>query len=192
MKNSKISTIAQIAVIAAVMCVLGPLTLPIGPVPISLTPFVIFLGVYILGMKKGTVAVIIYVLLGAFGIPVFSSFSGGIGKIMGPTGGYIIGYIFMALVAGFFIDKFYKNIPLQVIGMAIGLFVRCYGIGTVWLKYQMGITFAQALAVGVIPFIALDLVKMAIAIVLGRAVRYGLIRAGVMPNPVKNNKAKAA
>ena len=171
--------IVQIALMAAIICILGPLSLPIGPVPISLTPFAIFLVVYILGMKKGTIAVLIYLLIGLCGVPVFSSFSGGAAKLFGPTGGYIIAYILTAAIAGFFIDKFYNKIYLQVVGMVLGLAVL-YLIGTLWLAYQAGMTLEAAAAAGVWSFVILDLVKIAAAIILGRAVRSALTKAGFL------------
>ena len=89
--------IAMIAVMTAVTCVLAPLSIPIGPVPISLTNLVIYFSLYILGTKKGTISYVIYLLIGLVGIPVFSSFTGGPGKLFGPTGGYLIGFIPLAL-----------------------------------------------------------------------------------------------
>ena len=95
--SSKIAIIAQIAIMTAVMCVLGPLAIPIGPVPISLTTFMVALTVYIFGMKKGMVSYVIYLLLGLVGVPVFTYFTGGVGKVLGPTGGYLVGFIFFIL-----------------------------------------------------------------------------------------------
>ena len=173
------STMAEIAVITAVLCVLGPLTIPIGPVPISLAPLAIFLGVYILGMKHGTIACLLYLLIGMVGLPVFSGFSGGFAKLAGPTGGYLLGYIFLALIAGYFIDRFWNQIPLQVVGMILGLAVL-YAFGTVWLAYQAHLSFAAAFAAGVAPFIVLDLIKLGIAVFLGRTLRTTLHRAGLL------------
>ena len=82
----------------AVTCILGPLAIPIGPVPVSLTPLAVFLSVYILGTKGGTLAYLLYLLIGAVGVPVFSGFTGGLGKLAGPTGGYLVGFILMALI----------------------------------------------------------------------------------------------
>ena len=101
-----IQQIAMIAVMTAVTCVLAPLSIPIGPVPISLTNLVIYFSLFILGTKKGTISYLIYLLIGLVGIPVFSSFTSGPGKLFGPTGGYLIGFIPLALIAGFFIDHF--------------------------------------------------------------------------------------
>ena len=101
--NQKIRTkqMVLIALMTAVTCVLGPLSIPLpfSPVPISLTNFAIFLAIFVLGMKNGTISFIIYLLLGAIGVPVFSSFRGGLQVLAGPTGGYLIGFIFLAPVS---------------------------------------------------------------------------------------------
>ena len=176
--TSNTYTLTTVALMAAVTCVVGPLTIPVGPVPVSLVPLVIFLSVYILGTKKGTVSLLIYLLIGAVGVPVFSGFTGGIGKLAGPTGGYMIGYIFMALIAGWFIHRFYDKVAIQFIGMVLGLAVL-YAFGTAWLAYSAEMTFMAALAIGVLPFIVFDFIKIVIAIVLGRTVRKRLSRIGI-------------
>ena len=109
-------TITKVALSTAIICILGPLsfTIPISPVPISLGILGIFFAVYVNGWLWGTVSCILYLLLGFVGVPVFTGFSAGAGKLLGPTGGYMIGYIFLSLVAGFFISKFEKNIPLHI------------------------------------------------------------------------------
>lgn len=168
--TSKTYDMTVIALMAAVLCVLGPLVIPIGPVPISIVPLVILLSVYLLGTKKGTIAVLLYLLIGAVGVPVFSGFAGGFGKIAGPTGGYMLGYIFMALIAGWFIHRFYDNLVIQFLGMLLGLAVL-YAFGTAWLSISAGMSFQAALAAGVIPFVAFDVVKIIIAIALGRTIR---------------------
>ena len=155
---------------AAVTCVLGPLAVPIGPVPVSLTPLAVFLSVYIIGTKKGTIAYLIYLLIGAVGVPVFSGFSGGVGKLAGPTGGYLIGFILMALISGWFIHRYYDKVAIQFLGMILGL-VICYAFGTAWLAYSAGMSFYAALAAGVLPFIAFDIIKILVSIFLGRTIR---------------------
>lgn len=172
-------TMAEVAIMTAVLCVLCPLAVPIGPVPISLGTLAVFLCAYLLGPAKGLVAVLLYLLLGAAGLPVFSGFAGGIGKLLGPTGGYLIGYLPMVLIAGLFIARYYKKIPMQVLGMLLGLAVL-YALGTLWLAYQAGMPFGAALSAGVLPFIPVDLAKLVAAVTLGRAVRTGLVRAGVL------------
>jgi len=177
--TSKAYSMTSIALMAAVICVVGPFTLPIGPVPITLAPLAILLSVYILGTKKGTIALLIYLLIGAVGVPVFSGFTGGIGKLAGPTGGYLVGYIIFALIAGWFIHRFYDKVVIQFLGMVLALAVL-YAFGTAWLAYSAGMTFGAALAVGVLPFIVFDLIKIVITIVLGRAVRSRLLRSGII------------
>ena len=169
--NSKftIQQIAMIAVMTAVTCVLAPLSIPIGPVPISLTNFAIYLSLYLLDWKKGTISYILYLLLGLVGLPVFSGFTGGIGKLAGPTGGYIIGFIPMAIIAGIVIDKFSQR-WIQILGMIVGTAI-CYAFGTAWFCIQAGYTVSAALAVCVIPFIPADLIKMVIAMIIGPEIR---------------------
>ena len=100
MKDKKLTTyqMAVTAVMAAVLCVLGPLTVPIGAVPISLANFVICLTAWLLGPKFGTLSVVIYLVLGAIGIPVFSGYGAGLAKLAGPTGGYLVGYLLLAFI----------------------------------------------------------------------------------------------
>ena len=157
---------------AAVFCLLGPLSLniPISPVPVSLGMLAIYFVTSVLGMKLGTLSVLAYILLGLAGLPVFTGFTGGAGKLLGPTGGYIIGYIFMALICGFFVDKWGHRLLPEILGMVLGTAV-CYLFGTVWLAYQASYTFFQALAAGVLPYIPVDAAKLAIALVIGRQVR---------------------
>jgi biotin transport system substrate-specific component len=172
-------TITIIGLMAAVTCIMGPLSIaiPISPVPISLTNLAVYFAIYVLGMKKGTVSYLIYLLIGLVGVPVFSSFTSGPAKLLGPTGGYLIGFIFMALICGFFIDK-WNNRLADFAGMVIGTVV-CYGFGTAWLAYQASMNFSAALAAGVIPFIPGDLTKIVIALIVGPEVRKRLKKAGL-------------
>lgn len=165
----------------AVFCLLGPISLniPISPVPISLGMLAIYFVTSVLGMKLGTFSVLAYILLGLAGVPVFTGFTGGAGKLLGPTGGYIIGYIFMALICGFFVDKWGNQILPEILGMVLGTAV-CYLFGTVWLAYQASYTFFQALAAGVLPYIPVDAVKLAVALVVGRQIRARLLKAGLL------------
>ena len=102
MKNrSSIYQLTTCALMVALMCVLGPMSIPIGPVPVSFTNLVIYLAVYLLGMKGATISCLVYLLLGAVGLPVFSGYQGGLAKLTGPTGGYLVGFILMALICGF-------------------------------------------------------------------------------------------
>ena len=97
----KVKTMVICAIFAAILCVFSVLTIPIGPVPISMGILGVMLTAIILGPKKGTIAVIVYILLGAVGLPIFSGFKGGFQVLLGPTGGYIWSYIIVALFIGF-------------------------------------------------------------------------------------------
>lgn len=176
----QIKTIAIVGLMTALICVLGPLSvpLPFSPVPISLTNLAIYFTIYVIGMKRGTLSYLIYLLIGFVGLPVFSAFTGGPGKLLGPTGGYLIGFIFMALICGVFIEKWPAKLYLHFIGMVLGTAV-CYVFGTVWLAYQAGMSFSAALAAGVIPFIPGDLVKIVIAMLVGPQVNKKLKRFGL-------------
>ena len=168
--NQKIKAkqMVLIALMTAVTCVLGPLSIPLpfSPVPISLTNFAIFLAIFVLGMKNGTISFIIYLLLGAVGVPVFSSFRGGLQVLAGPTGGYLIGFIFLALIMGFALDHFDRKLVPTIIGMIIGMAV-CYAFGTVWLAKLLSLSFKEGLMMGVIPYLAGDVAKIIIAAIVG-------------------------
>jgi biotin transport system substrate-specific component len=178
--KTNVRELALIAVMAAVTCVLGPLSIPIGVVPISLTNLAVYFAIYILGTKRGTLSYIVYLLIGLVGLPVFSSFTGGVGKLLGPTGGYLIGFIFMALICGVFIDRSHHNIVFSVIGMVMGTAV-CYVFGTIWLAYEAGMTMGAALAAGVIPFLPGDAAKIIVAAVVAPQVRKRLAQAKICP-----------
>lgn len=177
-KSLSIQQLAVIGVMTAVTCILAPLSIPIGPVPISFTNLAIYISLYVLGVKLGTLSYVVYLLIGLVGVPVFSSFTSGPAKLFGPTGGYLIGFILMAVIAGIFIDKFINKMYLCFIGMLLGTAV-CYLLGTLWLAYLGNLTFQQALAAGVIPFIPGDVIKMVLAMLIGPQLRRQLKKANV-------------
>ena len=121
------------------------------------------------GWKRGTISYLIYLLIGLVGIPVFSGFTGGPAKLAGPTGGYIIGFIAMAIIAGLVIDHFHQP-WLQLIGMIVGTII-CYVLGTAWFCFEAKSTVSGALSICVFPFIPGDLIKMIIAMLIGPAIK---------------------
>ena len=179
------------AVMAAVMCVLAPISIPIGPVSITGGTLAIYLTVYLLGGVWGAASTLVYLLVGMVGLPVFSNYMGGINRLAGPTGGYLIGYLPMALLAGavveFSLRKFKDQgstgtaiaLVLQFLGM-VAATATLYAFGTAWYCVQAGVELQAALAACVIPFIPCDLIKMAVALVVGVPVRRGLERAGLL------------
>ncbi|MCC5910088.1 MAG: biotin transporter BioY [Clostridiaceae bacterium] len=181
MKNQKTLTLTLISVMTAITCILGPLSIviPISPVPISFTNLAIYFSAIILGWKKATISYLVYLMIGFVGIPVFSSFTAGPARLLGPTGGYLIGFIFMALVGGFFVDRFPDKIYMHVLGMGIGTIIT-YVLGTGWLAYQANMTFKAALFAGVIPYIIGDIAKIVIATTLGTTIKKQVKRAGYL------------
>lgn len=179
MKKITTYQMAVTAVMAAVLCVLSPLTIPIGAVPISLANFVICLSVWLLGAKFGTLSVAIYLAIGAIGLPVFSGYGAGIAKLAGPTGGYLIGYLPMAIIGGLVIEKCKGQPVISGIGLIAGIAV-CYAFGTAWFVFQMGCELSYALTVCVYPFIVFDIAKVIISCVVGTLLRTRLAQAGVL------------
>ncbi len=175
--------LALVAVMAAVICVLGPLSIPIpiSPVPITLTNLAIYVTVCLLGWKLGTVSYLIYLLIGIAGLPVFSSFSSGLGKLLGPTGGYLIGFLPMAILCGLVFEKT-QNRFLQTAGLIVGTLVL-YLLGTAWLAIEAQLTFYQALGAGVIPYIPGDLVKIILAVLIGPVIKKRLKASGLLMTP---------
>ncbi len=160
------------ALFAAIYCILGPISLPIGPVPISLTSFVVYISIYVLSTKNAAVSCIIYLLLGAVGLPVFSGYTGGLGKLLGVTGGYLVGFVFTAIISGIIVNKYYKNKIISILGMLLGLVVT-YAFGTAWFAFLNGDkTVYEILKLCVIPFIALDCVKIVIAALIGPVIKH--------------------
>ena len=181
MKDKKLTTyqMAVTAVMAAVLCVLGPLTVPIGAVPISLANFVICLSAWLLGPKFGTLSVAIYLVLGLVGIPVFSGYGAGLAKVAGPTGGYLVGYLLLAFIGGLFIEKSKGQPVVSAVGLILGD-AACYVLGTAWFVFQMKCELGYALAVCVYPFVLLDLAKIVVSCVVGALLRKRLAQAGVL------------
>ena len=181
--NSKLRTsdIALIALFAAIMAVCSWIMIP-ATVPFTMQTFGVFLAVGLLGGKRGTISIIVYLLLGAAGLPVFSGFTGGIGHILGPTGGYMIGFIFTALIMWLFERFFGKGTRSLAISMALGLVV-CYAFGTAWFisvytKNTGEIGLATALSWCVIPYIIPDVIKIVLALMLTKRLRPFVDRQG--------------
>ena len=156
------------ALMTAALCLIAPFSipLPLSPVPISLATFVLYLDIFILGPKLGILSCILYLLLGFVGLPVFSGFSGGIGRLFGPTGGYMIGYLFLILIGGNIVERSHGKKSLSAFGLALGT-ICTYIFGTTWLSRQMNLTFLQGLAAGVIPYLPGDILKIIAALIIG-------------------------
>lgn len=177
--KSSIYRLTLYGLMTALTCILGPISIPIGPVPISLTIFIICLSVYLVGMKGALISCCLYLLLGAFGLPVFSGFQGGLAKLTGPTGGYLIGFILLALISGIFYEKSNGKLITTVIGMLLGI-AAAYTLGTLWFIHLMECEPGYALTVCVLPFIPIDICKVIAATLLGNLIRKPLVRQGLI------------
>lgn len=175
-RKQTVYPMAVTGMMAALVAVVAPFAIPVGAVPLSLCSWMVCLAGYVLGARRAVAAVAVYVLLGAVGMPVFSGFSGGLGKLLGPTGGYILGYLPLALCAGWAAKC--QNRWLQLAGMAFGTAIL-YALGTAWYCVQAGVTVQSALALCVLPFLPGDCLKLAAALAVGPVLRRRMEQAGL-------------
>ena len=169
--------LAYVAMGAVLISVCSWISIP-TVVPFTLQTFAVFFVLSALGGKRGTASIIIYVALGAIGVPVFAGFASGIGILLGSTGGYIIGFIFMGLVYWATVHLFGKRVWVEIIATLIGLAV-CYAFGTAWfmLVYARAngpVGILTVLTWCVVPFIIPDLVKLGLALTLARRLSFAL------------------
>ena len=152
---------------AAVTAVAAQITIPLSPVPFTLQVLAVILSGLLLGVRHGALAQAIYVLVGAVGVPVFSGFTGGLGHVLGPTGGYLISYPIAAAVAGLAAHTVARASRRKALWTGFlwgcaGLAV-IYALGATWLAISSGLSPSEAFAAGVLPFVVFDLIKVALA-----------------------------
>ena len=169
--------LAYVAVCAVLMAVCSWISIP-ATVPFTLQTFAVFCSLGLLGGRRGTAAILVYLLLGALGVPVFARFSGGIGILFGTTGGYLLGFILMGLVYWLGERLRRDSQVIRIVFMILGLLL-CYAFGTAWFMYvyarQSGaIALGAALSWCVIPFLLPDLVKLALALLVSGRLRKAL------------------
>ena len=176
---------AYIAIFAVLIAICSWISIPMT-VPFTLQTFGVFMAVGVLGGKRGSLAVLVYILLGAIGVPVFAGFSGGFGILLNNTGGYIIGFLFSALAMWAIESLWGKKPVVQIISMVVGLLV-CYAMGTIWFmgyfQYGLGkdMPLWTALTMTVFPFVVFDLIKVTLGVLSGVRIRRALIQAGFRP-----------
>ena len=161
--------LVYMALCAALITVCAWISIP-AAVPFTLQTFAVFVTAALLGPRRGTLTVLVYMLLGFIGIPVFSGFKAGIGVLFGTTGGYIIGFLFTAFIVGFFTEKFGRKIVVLALSMVLGLAV-CYIFGTIWFMVLYtsangAIALGTVLSWCVIPFFLPDAAKILVAVIL--------------------------
>ena len=182
-KNSKGLFLAQSALFTAVLCILSPLAVPIGPVPITLALFAVMLAGVVLDWKRASAAVLVYIRLGLIGLPVFSGGKSGFGVLAGPTGGYIWSYLPMAIIIAALgngarereFAEDWRAFAACMLSLAV-----CYLLGTFQFTLTTQSDWPSALTVCVYPFILFDVGKAACAALLGVRVRRSLRAAGLL------------
>jgi len=167
--NLKTKDLTLIAIFVALTSVCSWISIP-SAVPFTLQTFAVFLTVGLLGGKRGSIAMLVYILLGALGVPVFSNFTGGLGILFGSTGGYIIGFLGSALIMWSIMRFFGEKPVVLAVSMLTGLLV-CYIFGTAWfmlvyLNSKGAVSLFTVLSWCVIPFIIPDTIKIILALVL--------------------------
>ena len=169
------------AIFAAFIAIFAQITIPLPftAVPITMQVFAIILTGIILGPRLGSFTVLIYILLGAIGAPVFVQFKGGFQVLMGPTGGYLIAYPLTVAIIGYFSYKYKKNYLMIFLGGILGL-ALCYLIGTTQLMFVANLTPRAAIMAGVIPFVPLDIFKLILAIIVGTKLQSKLIQTNIL------------
>jgi biotin transport system substrate-specific component len=144
--------------------------IPIGPVPIVLQNMFVLLAAILLGPVWGTACVAVYLMIGFAGLPVFAGGTSGIGKLVGPTGGYLLGYLPCAAAAGALSRLFGKNLPGDIIAMTAGSII-IYAAGVPWLKAVTAMSWPKAFSLGMYPFIIADMIKIIAAGFIAKALR---------------------
>lgn len=167
---------AAVAMMTALIAVCSWISVPLGPIPFTMQTFAVFASVCLLGKKRSLYSILVYILLAAMGVPVLSGFKGGIGALLGTTGGYVLGFVFIAVISGLIIDKYGKKLYGIIIALIIGLLIM-YAFGTAWFMYvylkntgEVGLM--TVLGWCVFPYIIPDLGKMGLAIAVSKAVQH--------------------
>ena len=161
---------AYSGICAALLAISAWCAIPMPQVSFTMQSFAVFFALGLLGGRRGCVSIFIYLLMGAVGLPVFSGFRGGLGVLLGVTGGYIWGFLAAGLIYWFFTaifgDKFYVRLGAVAVGMLV-----CYGCGTAWYLYLYGGSFWAVLAVCVVPYLIPDAVKLVLAMSLAERLK---------------------
>jgi len=168
--SQQLKRMVYAALMAALTAAGAYIAIPIGPVPIVLQNLFIMLAGLLLGGRWGLISVAVYLLAGAVGLPVFAGGTGGVGKFVGPTGGYLLGFGAAAYLIGIISESGRGRVTIDVLAMVAGTLI-IYAFGVSWLKVVTGISFSKALTVGMLPFLIGDALKIAAAIPIARALR---------------------
>lgn len=176
--TGKIRNMTLSAFMAAVLCIIGPVVIPIGIIPFSLSTIGIYLMAIVMNVKNVLFSIILYLLIGLLGVPVFSGFSSGPGVVLGPTGGYLIAYIPAAMIVSYLSlqarnnqllrDRFLSLSYLCILSLG-NLLLYCFG--SLWLTFSLSLSFVEAIQIGVLPFVIPDFLKIFIVVLLAREMK---------------------
>ncbi|RDW15373.1 biotin transporter BioY [Oceanobacillus chungangensis] len=175
-QSKKLRVILNCAIFAAVTAILAQVEIPLPLIPISGQTLAVGIAATILGSRQGALAMVCYAAIGAVGLPVFSGFSGGPQVLIGPSGGYIFGFIAAAFITGLILEKTRFTIPIALIANIVGMVVTLF-FGTIQLKFVLDMSWNAAFIAGVYPFIVVGLIKAYLASWIGITVRRRLIQA---------------
>ena len=177
-KRLSIREMCQIASFIAIIIVCAQISIPMPyGVPMTLQTFAILLAGMVLGPKKGTIATLVYVLLGAIGVPVFTAFTGGLGIIFGRTGGFILAFPFVAIAAG--IGGRRKNIFWLILWLVMGTIILFIG-GLLMFSFVTSSSLMVSFTLVVVPFIPAETIKIVMVVVLGKVIKKALNRSGII------------
>ena len=170
MPIEKLRWMVLASLMAALTAVGAYIHVPIGPVPIVLSTLFVLLSGLLLGSRWGVASMCLYLLVGAIGMPVFAGGKGGLAHFLGPTGGYLLGYVLASWLTGFIAERSQGILILEVLSVVIGS-LAIYGLGVPWLKMVTQMSWPKTFMVGIAPFLIGDAVKACVALILARAVR---------------------
>ena len=170
MPIEKLRMVVLASLMAALTAVGAYIYVPIGPVPIILSTLFVILSGLLLGSRWGLTSMALYLLVGAIGLPVFAGGKGGFAHFMGPTGGYLFGYLCASWITGFISERSRGGMILDILAVIIGS-LALYALGVPWLKMVTQMSWTKALMVGVLPFLIGDAIKASVVLILARSVR---------------------
>lgn len=170
-KHFNLKQLTLIGLIAAILCILSPFKIPLffTPIPLTLSVFAVLLTAYLLPPTQAFLAVVIYLCIGLVGLPVFSGFRSGFSALVGPTGGYLIGYLPLVWISSYCVH-FQKKDAITILGMILGLIIL-YTMGTLWFSISKSMSIADSLTLTALPFIPFDFLKIIMAHIVGKSVR---------------------
>lgn len=178
--HERIRMMIIIALFAALIGIFSQITIPLPLVPITGQTLAVGLAATILGSRYGMFSVLLYLFIGAVGVPVYSEMSGGLAKLFGPTGGYLFSFIVSAFVIGLILEKTRYNVSMAFLANIIGALINLT-IGTIWLKYYLAMPWGAAFASGFAPFIIVGIIKAFLAGWIGILVRQRLVSGNLLP-----------